>query len=144
MYTDYVYMGCNNATTDLILNQTMFQLRFLHELLIEYSIHIPISMLQSKVWLMTHETHAHPMSYVRYSHGIWPATWSQTTTTTQQPNTLLPFHLLSFYFLYFPETSGRKLEYALSRSLTAVNYVSLSQNAAKTQHGVSKAYACVQ
>ncbi len=95
--SDYVYMGCNN----FILNKTIFPLRCLHELLIEYSIHIPVYMLQSIVWLMTQETHAHPTSYVRYSHIIWPETGSRTTTTTtttQQSNMLLQFHRLSFCF----------------------------------------------
>ncbi len=62
--SDYVYMGCNNQTIDLILNLTVFQLMCLLELPIEYCFHIPIYMLQSIAWLMTHETHAHPTSYI--------------------------------------------------------------------------------
>ncbi len=54
----------------------------------------PVYMSQCILWLMTHETHAHPTSYVWYSHEVWPETGSQTTT--QQSNKLLLFHLLSF------------------------------------------------
>ncbi len=65
-----VYMGCNKSTIALILNKTVFWWRGLCQLLIEYSIHIPVYMLQSIVRLMTYETHAYPMSYIRYSHFI--------------------------------------------------------------------------
>ncbi len=60
---DFVYMGCKNPTIDLILKVTVCRFRYLHELLIEYSLHIPVYMLQNIVWLMTHETHAHLTSY---------------------------------------------------------------------------------
>ncbi len=55
--SDYVYMGCNNPTVDLILNKTIFQLRCLHQLPFEYLIHIPVYMLQSTVWLVTPPRH---------------------------------------------------------------------------------------
>ncbi len=48
-----VYMGCNNPTTDLILRKTICRLRCLHELLIEYSIHIPVYMVYSIVCQLT-------------------------------------------------------------------------------------------
>ncbi len=44
-------------TNDLILNETIFQLRCLHQLPLEYSIHIPVYMLQSTVWLVTPPRH---------------------------------------------------------------------------------------
>ncbi len=47
--SDCVHMGCNNPTIDLILNKTVSQLRCLRKLLIQYSIHIPVYMLQSIV-----------------------------------------------------------------------------------------------
>ncbi len=46
---DYVYMGSNNQTTHLMLDKTIFQLKCLHELLMEFSLHIPVNMLQSVV-----------------------------------------------------------------------------------------------
>ncbi len=52
---DYVYMGCNNLTIDLILNKTAFWLRCSHELLVEYSSHISVYMLQSIILLTTHK-----------------------------------------------------------------------------------------
>ncbi len=94
---DCVYMACNNPTIDLILNKTIFRLRCLHELLIEYSIHIPIYMLQSIVWLMAQGTHAHPTSYVQRFCGF-----DLKPEVKQQHNSrkmLLPFHLLSFFSL---------------------------------------------
>ncbi len=48
-HNDYAYMGCNNPTIDFILNRKILQLRCLHESLIEFSIHIPVYMLQSIV-----------------------------------------------------------------------------------------------
>ncbi len=42
-YKEYVYVGCNNPIIDLILNKTIFRLKCLHELLIDFSIHISVT-----------------------------------------------------------------------------------------------------
>ncbi len=91
----------------LIINKTI------NKLLIVNSIHIPIYMLQSVVWYMPRETHAHPKSYIQYSQG--DLTWNQKSndnTTAEHAATVSPFE---FLFLNFSKTSLYAL---LSKHLT--------------------------
>ncbi len=42
LISDYVYMDISNLIIYLILNKTILLLRYLHELLLEYSFHDPV------------------------------------------------------------------------------------------------------
>ncbi len=98
--TDSVHMGCNDPTFDFILHKTKFPLRGSHELLIEYSIHIPRLHVTEQSLINDSRDAPHDVCpiFLRDETGTWTTT---TAAATQQSNMLLLFHLLSFYLVIF-------------------------------------------
>lgn len=108
----------------------IFRSRCLHELLIEYSIHIPVTehSLINDSW----DTRPPHVTCPIFSQDLTRNQKSNNNTTVEHVATISPF---KFLFSNFPKTSCQKREYESSSSLTAVNYVSLLQNAVKTLIG---------